>query len=53
MTSKDKVVRTMVDFMTYLNPEPHRETFIEAVHAAAAVRVLLDVPQSSPRHPGQ
>ncbi len=29
MTSKNKAVRTMVDFMTYLNPEPHRETFMK------------------------
>src|SRR5579863_6107525 len=29
MTSKNKAIRTMVDFMTYLNPEPHRETFLK------------------------
>ncbi len=29
MTSKNKAVRTVVDFMTYLDPEPHRETFMK------------------------
>ncbi len=37
MTSKNKVIRSMVDFMTYLNPEPHRETFHEAVHDSSSL----------------
>ncbi len=53
MTSKNKAIRSLVDFMTYLNPEPHRETFMKPFMTTAIVRVLLDVPQSSPRYSGQ
>jgi len=51
MTSKNKVVRSMVDFMTYLNPEPHRETFMKPFMTKQASefcstchKVHLDVP---------
>ena len=29
MTSRNKVLRGLADFMTYLNPEPHRKTFLK------------------------
>ena len=56
MTSKNKVVRTMVDFMTYLNPEPHRETFLKPFMTKQASefcstchKVHLDIPVNNYR----
>ena len=49
MTSKNKYVKTTVDFMTYLNPEPHRRTFMKpfmnsSEYCASCHKVHLDVP---------
>ena len=51
MTSRNRVVRAMDRFMTYLNPEPHRRTFMKpfmredaAKYCAACHKVHLDVP---------
>src|SRR5271154_4006949 len=56
MTSKNKVVRTIVDFMTYLNPEPHRETFLKPFMTKQASefcstchKVHLDIPVNNYR----
>ncbi len=50
MTSKNKYVKTMVDFMTYLDPEPHRRTFLKpfmksnaSEFCSACHKVHLDV----------
>jgi tetratricopeptide (TPR) repeat protein len=51
MTSKNKIVRASVDFLTYLDPEPHRRTFIKpfmkqqaSEFCSACHKVHLDVP---------
>ncbi len=51
MTSKNKYMKAMVDFMTYLNPEPHRRTFLKpfmtqstSEFCSACHKVHLDVP---------
>src|SRR5580698_4916669 len=56
MTSKNKMVRSMVDFMTYLNPEPHRETFLKPFMTQQASefcstchKVHLDIPVNNYR----
>jgi len=56
MTSKNKVVRGLVDFMTYLNPEPHRETFLKpfmtqqsSEFCSTCHKVHLDVPVNNYR----
>jgi tetratricopeptide (TPR) repeat protein len=56
MTSKNKMVRSMVDFMTYLNPEPHRETFMKPFMTEQASefcgtchKVHLDIPVNNYR----
>jgi tetratricopeptide (TPR) repeat protein len=56
MTSKNKAVRTMVDFMTYLDPEPHRRTFLKPFMKSNASefcstchKVHLDVPVNNYR----
>jgi tetratricopeptide (TPR) repeat protein len=56
MTSKNKAIRTMVDFMTYLNPEPHRETFLKPFMVEQASefcstchKVHLDIPVNNYR----
>ena len=56
MTSKNKAVRAMVDFMTYLDPEPHRETFLKPFMTRQASefcstchKVHLDVPVNNYR----
>jgi len=56
MTSKNKVVKTMVDFMTYLDPEPHRRTFMKpfmrenaSQFCSACHKVHLDVPVNNYR----
>src|SRR3984885_6362058 len=56
MTSKNKLVRSMVDFMTYLNPEPHRETFMKpfmtqqaAEFCSTCHKVHLDIPVNNYR----
>src|SRR5947209_19149854 len=49
--SKNRVVRAVHDFMTYLNPEPHRRTFLKpfmrtqtAEFCSTCHKVHLDVP---------
>jgi cytochrome c-type biogenesis protein CcmH/NrfG/uncharacterized membrane protein len=49
--SKNPVIRAMHDFMTYLNPEPHRRTFLKpfmktqtAEFCSSCHKVHLDVP---------
>ncbi|HWF08365.1 MAG TPA: tetratricopeptide repeat protein [Bryobacteraceae bacterium] len=56
MTSKNPIIRTSVDFMTYLNPEPHRETFMKPFMTAQSSefcsgchKVHLDVPVNNYR----
>jgi tetratricopeptide (TPR) repeat protein len=56
MTSKNKVVRAIVDFMTYLDPEPHRETFLKPFMTAQSSefcstchKVHLDIPVNNYR----
>jgi tetratricopeptide (TPR) repeat protein len=56
MTSKNRAIRAMVDFMTYLDPEPHRETFLKPFMTAQAAqfcstchKVHLDVPVNNYR----
>jgi tetratricopeptide (TPR) repeat protein len=50
MTSKNKLIKASVDFMTYLNPEPHRRTFLKpfmkdsAEFCSACHKVHLDIP---------
>jgi tetratricopeptide (TPR) repeat protein len=51
MTSRNRVVRAMNHFMTYLNPEPHRRTFIKpfmrenaSEFCSACHKVHLDIP---------
>jgi tetratricopeptide (TPR) repeat protein len=50
MTSRNVFIKTSVDFMTYLNPEPHRKTFMKPFMTAqssqfcsACHKVHLDV----------
>ncbi len=56
MTSKNKAVRTMVDFMTYLNPKPHSQTFLKpfmtaqsSEYCSTCHKVHLDVPVNNYR----
>ena len=56
MTSKNTLIKTSVDFMTYLNPEPHRETFMKPFMTAQSSefcsschKVHLDVPVNNYR----
>jgi tetratricopeptide (TPR) repeat protein len=56
MTSRNPFIRTSVDFMTYLNPEPHRRTFMKPFMTAQASefcstchKVHLDVPVNNYR----
>ena len=51
MTSRNRYVRAADRFMTYLNPEPHRRTFMKpfmredsAEYCAACHKVHLDIP---------
>ena len=53
VTSKNKYIREFDDFMTYLNPEPHRKTFMKPFMRAGFGGVLLHLPQSAPRHAGE
>src|SRR5579863_4424246 len=55
-TSHNKAIRTMVDFMTYLNPEPHRETFLKpfmveqsSQFCSTCHKVHLDIPVNNYR----
>src|SRR5205814_1928064 len=50
-TSKNRYIRALDHFLTYLNPEPHRRTFMKpfmrqdsAEYCAACHKVHLDVP---------
>lgn len=50
-SSHNRYIRAMTDFLTYLNPEPHRETFMKpfmreqsAEFCSACHKVHLDVP---------
>ncbi|HZE24790.1 MAG TPA: hypothetical protein VE054_12385 [Blattabacteriaceae bacterium] len=54
--SKNPVIRAVHDFMTYLNPEPHRRTFLKpfmrtqtAEFCSSCHKVHLDVPVNSYR----
>jgi tetratricopeptide (TPR) repeat protein len=56
MTSKNRFIKTSVDFMTYLNPEPHRKTFMKPFMTAQSSefcsschKVHLDVPVNNYR----
>jgi tetratricopeptide (TPR) repeat protein len=56
MTSKNRLIKTSVDFMTYLNPEPHRKTFLKPFMTAQSSefcsschKVHLDVPVNNYR----
>jgi tetratricopeptide (TPR) repeat protein len=56
MTSRNRLIRTSVDFMTYLNPEPHRNTFMKPFMTAQSSefcstchKVHLDVPVNNYR----
>ncbi len=56
MTSKNPIIKTSVDFMTYLNPEPHRKTFLKpfmtmqpSEFCSACHKVHLDVPVNNYR----
>jgi tetratricopeptide (TPR) repeat protein len=56
MTSKNRVIRKLVDFMTYLDPEPHRETFLKpfmrqqaAEFCSTCHKVHLDIPVNNYR----
>jgi tetratricopeptide (TPR) repeat protein len=56
MTSRNKAVRGLVDFMTYLNPEPHRETFLKpfmveqsSEFCSTCHKVHLDIPVNNYR----
>ena len=40
-------------FLTYLNPEPHRQHVHEAVHAAGSAEYLRHLPQGAPRRAGE
>ena len=56
MTSKNRLIKASVDFMTYLNPEPHRKTFLKPFMTAQSSefcsschKVHLDVPVNNYR----
>jgi tetratricopeptide (TPR) repeat protein len=56
MTSKNPLIKTSVDFMTYLNPEPHRRTFMKpfmtqqsSEYCSTCHKVHLDVPVNNYR----
>lgn len=56
MTSRNRYVKTMVDFMTYLDPEPHRRTFMKpfmkenaSEYCSTCHKVHLDVPVNNYR----
>jgi tetratricopeptide (TPR) repeat protein len=56
MTSKNKLIKASVDFMTYLNPEPHRKTFIKpfmreqsSEFCSTCHKVHLDIPVNNYR----
>ncbi|HSL23742.1 MAG TPA: tetratricopeptide repeat protein [Vicinamibacterales bacterium] len=55
-TSKNPIIKTMDRFLTYLNPEPHRRTFMKpfmkldsAEYCSSCHKVHLDVPVNSYR----
>jgi tetratricopeptide (TPR) repeat protein len=56
MTSKNQAVRKLTGFMTYLNPQPHRETFIKpfmreqaSEYCSTCHKVHLDIPVNNYR----
>ena len=56
MTSKNRYLKTMIDFMTYLDPEPHRRTFMKpfmtkdaSEFCSGCHKVHLDVPVNNYR----
>ena len=56
MTSKNVVIKKAVDFMTYLNPEPHRKTFMKpfmtkdsSEFCSTCHKVHLDIPVNNYR----
>jgi tetratricopeptide (TPR) repeat protein len=56
MTSKNPAVRKLTGFMTYLNPQPHRETFIKpfmreqaSEYCSTCHKVHLDIPVNNYR----
>ena len=56
MTSKNKAIRALAGFMTYLNPEPHRATFLKPFMTEQASefcstchKVHLDIPVNNYR----
>lgn len=56
MTSKNPLIKKGVDFMTYLNPEPHRKTFMKpfmtkdsSEFCSACHKVHLDIPVNNYR----
>jgi tetratricopeptide (TPR) repeat protein len=56
MISKNKAIRRLTAFMTYLNPEPHRETFIKpfmreqaSEFCSTCHKVHLDIPVNNYR----
>jgi len=56
MTSKNQTVRKLTSFMTYLNPQPHRETFIKpfmreqaSEYCSTCHKVHLDIPVNNYR----
>ena len=52
-SSKNKYIRAVDYFLTYLNPEPHTADLHEALHAGAIGGVLLDLPQGPSRCAGE
>ena len=56
MTSKNQYIRAMDSFLTYLNPEPHRQTFMKpfmrmdsSEFCSTCHKVHLDVPVNNYR----
>ena len=52
-SSHNKYIRAMDYFLTYLDPEPHRKTFMKPFMRLDSAEYLLHVPQSPPRCAGE
>ena len=46
-------IRKLDDFITFLNPEPHRRTFMKAFMRAGLLGILRILPQGAPRRAGE
>ena len=49
--SKNPILKFVHDQLTYIDPQPHRETFLKPFHTRSDSGVLRQLPQGPPRRP--